>query len=223
MSDDLKLELARGTPLRHSTRYSFQPGIISELQCAQLLYAAGSGFHSDIAPSEPYLPRLSFYCIVAGVQGIEPGIYSYMPGSPYLQLVRSGDSRIQLQQIVSYTGYHNAYHINIHIFPVGEYRKGAHHYGPRWYRIQNMLAGSAIQRLYLAAALLGLGCHTSLAYPIEAVNTLLGLAGGATALAQVLIGPERLAGQYYELRLPALLAEARSEGSQGEPAIEGGQ
>ncbi|WP_069802512.1 SagB family peptide dehydrogenase [Thermogemmatispora onikobensis] len=212
MSDDLGLELARGTPRRHSARYYFQPGLISEQQCAQLLYAAGRALQSDLTPSGSCPPRLLLYCLVAGVHGLDPGIYCYTPGARYWQLVRPGDSRLQLQQIVAHTGYHNVYHINLHIFPVGEYSEGVRRYGPRWYRIQNMLAGSAIQRLYLAAALLGLGCHTSLAYSIEGVNRLLGLERGATALAQVLIAPERLAGQYYELPLAAALAEAWPEG-----------
>jgi SagB-type dehydrogenase family enzyme len=212
LSDDIGLELARGTPLRHSARHYFRPGRISKQQCAQLLYAAGCGLQSDIAPAAPYLPRLLLYCIVAGVQGLDPGIYCYTPSARHWQLVRSGDSRLQLQQMVAHTGYHNVYHINLHIFPVGEYSEGVRRYGPRWYRIQNMLAGSVIQRLYLAAALLGLGCHTSLAYSIEGVNNLLGLERGATALAQVLIAPERLAGQYYEIPLPALPAAALPEG-----------
>ncbi len=212
LSADEGLDLAAGTPLRHSARHYFQPGSISERQCAQLLHAAGRGFQSDIAPPERPLPRLLLYCLVAGVRGLEPGIYCYTPGARHLQLVRPGDRRIQLQQIVAHTGYHNVQHINLHLFPVGAYAEGVRLYGARWYRIQNMLAGSAIQRLYLAAALLGLGCHTSLAYSIEGVNSLLGLGAGETALAQVLIAPERLAGQYYEIALPPLVTEAFSGG-----------
>jgi ABC-type bacteriocin/lantibiotic exporter with double-glycine peptidase domain len=62
-------------------------------------------------------------------------------------------------------------------------------YGARWYRIQKMLAGSAIQRLYLAAALPGLGCHTSLAYSIAGVNRLPGLAGRIPEVAESLQSP----------------------------------
>ncbi|WP_376796034.1 SagB family peptide dehydrogenase [Thermogemmatispora sp.] len=210
MKDDAGLELAAGTPLRHSARHYFQPGSISQQQCAQLLSVAGRPLQSDIAPAAPSLPHLLLYVIAANVRDLDPGVYCYTPGARHLQLVRSGDKRIQLQQIVAHTGYHNVYHINLHLFPVGEYNEGARRYGARWYRIQNMLAGSLIQRLYLAAALLGLGCHTSLAYSIEGVNHLLGLENGATALAQVLIAPERLAGQYYEMPLPAIAAGAWS-------------
>ncbi|MGH3812075.1 MAG: nitroreductase family protein, partial [Pseudonocardiaceae bacterium] len=65
-----------------------------------------------------------------------------------------------------------------------------------------MEAGIIVQRLYLAAAALGLGCHTQLGFHVDEVNELLGLAETSlTALIQVLIAPSHDPGTFYDYKL----------------------
>ncbi len=93
----------------------------------------------------------------------------------------------------------NLHHINLCFFPVANYEPRLAAYGDRRYRVQNREAGIVVQRLYLAAAALGLGCHTQLGFHVDAVNELLGLgATPLTSLIQVLIVPSHDPGTYYD-------------------------
>jgi SagB-type dehydrogenase domain len=197
------LHLAQGSADRHSARHYFLPGAIQEVALSAILEAAARGHTSDRADTETTL-GCQIYCIINNVTGFTPGVYCYQPSSAHLLLRREEDMRVYMQQLVAPMGYNNAYHISIYICLVGRYENGFSVYGNRWYRMLNLEAGMAIQRVYLAAALLGLGCHTSLAYPIEGMDRILQLPAGYTTLAQIMIAPEWIAGQYYEAAVRSL-------------------
>lgn len=197
------LHLAQGSAERHSARHYFLPGAIQKEALSAILESVARSHTSDLADTETTL-GCQMYCVVNNVTGFTPGIYCYQPSSAHLFLQREEDMRVSMQQLVAPMGYNNAYHISIYICLVGHYENGFSIYGNRWYRMLNLEAGMVIQRIYLAAALLGLGCHTSLAYPIEGMDRLLQLPAGYTTLAQMMIAPEWIAGQYYEAAVRSL-------------------
>lgn len=199
LSGEREIRLVEGIDRRRSARQYFQPGAISRWQFTQIVLAAAQGYRNDIDGETAALQHTLLYCAVNNVEGIEPGIYCYAPAEQALIPVREGNVSPHIQHILPGLTNANPSHISLSIFPVGSYEDGFSTSGDRWYRIQNMEAGMAIQRLYLAAATLKLGCHTALAYRVNEADHLLSLAPGLTTLGLVMIAPERVAGQFYEI------------------------
>ena len=191
------LHLAQGGAYRHSARHYFLPGEIREEDLTAILEAAGQGYTSDLSGTATTLSS-QIYCIINAVTGLVPGIYCYQKSSAHLFLQKEEDMRPYIQQLAANMSYNNAYHISVYIFVIGNYEDGFSAYGNRWYRIQNLEAGIVIQRIYLATAILGLGWHTSLSYPVASMDRILQLPTGCSTLAQVMVAPEWISGQYYE-------------------------
>lgn len=195
------LDLLTGLKHRHSARHTFQPGTLSYNQFTRLLQAVGGGYENDLDVRAQILQHTLLYCLVNQVERMEAGVYCYTPATNELILVRAGDLRAEHQTANPYATLQNVYQLSLCLFPVVSYSRGFQVYGDRWYRIQNMEAGLLLQRLALASAALHVGCQLSLAYTVEVTNRLLRLPNDQTALAQVLLAPERSSGQSYELPL----------------------
>ncbi len=199
LSGEREICLVEGIGRRRSARQYFRPGAISRWQFTQLMLAAARGYSNDIDGETAALQHTLLYCAINSVEGIKPGIYCYAPAEQALILVRAEDVCPHIQRILPGLTNANPSHVSLYLFPVGSYEDGFSTVGDRWYRIQNMEAGMVIQRLYLAAATLNLGCHTVLAYRVHEADQLLALAQGLTTLSLVMIAPERAAGQFYEI------------------------
>lgn len=194
------LDLLEGLDRRRSSKGHFRPGTVSGHQLAALLSASMRGYPSDLGHDEPVIRHTMLCCAVHNVEGIEPGVYYYDPTRHTLEQLRAGDIRGELQASITSLMF-NMFQINLCFFPVANYEPRLAAYGDRWYRVQNMEAGIIVQRLYLAAAALGLGCHTQLGFHVDAVNELLGLGESPlTSLIQVLIAPRHEPGISYDYK-----------------------
>ncbi|MGH8895521.1 MAG: SagB family peptide dehydrogenase [Egibacteraceae bacterium] len=195
------LDLLEGLRRRRSSRGFFSPGPLTYEQLAGLLSPSLRGYSSDLGGDESAIRHTMLFCAVHDVDGIDSGVYYYDPVGHTLEQVSAGDVRAELQAAVT-SWMFNLFQVNLCFFPVANYERRLSVYGDRWYRVQNMEAGIIVQRLYLAAAALGLGCHTQLGFRVDAVNTLLGLGDSPlTSLIQVLIAPPHESGRSYEYKL----------------------
>ncbi|MGH3965775.1 MAG: SagB family peptide dehydrogenase [Pseudonocardiaceae bacterium] len=195
------LDLLAGLDRRRSSKGHFSPGTVSRHQLSALLSGSMRGYTNDLGNHESVIRHTMLCCAIHNVEGVDSGVYYYDPARHALEQVRAGDVRAELQAALTSLMF-NLFQVNFCFFPVAHYEPRLAAYGDRWYRVQNMEAGIIVQRLYLAAAALGLGCHTQLGFHVDAVNELLGLAGTPlTALIQVLIAPSHPPGTYYDYKL----------------------
>ncbi len=195
------LDLHAGLDRRRSSKGHFSPGAVSAQQLSALLAGSMCGYASDLGDDESFIRHTMLCCAVHNVEGIDSGVYYYDAARHALEQIRAGDVRAELQAAVTSLMF-NMFQINLCFFPVANYAPRLAAYGDRWYRVQNMEAGIIVQRLYLAAAALGLGCHTQLGFHVDAVNALLGLGEGPlTSLIQVLIAPSCESGNFYDFKI----------------------
>ncbi|MGH3822738.1 MAG: SagB family peptide dehydrogenase [Pseudonocardiaceae bacterium] len=195
------LDLLKGLDRRRSSKGHFRPGPLSRHQLSALLSASMRGYASDLGDDESVIRHTMLFGVIHNVEGIDSGVYYYDPARHALEQVRAGEVRAELQTAITSLMF-NLFQINLCFFPVAYYEPRLAAYGDRWYRVQNMEAGIIVQRLYLAAAALGLGCQTQLGFHVDAVNELLGLGESPlTSLIQVLIAPRREPGTSYDFKL----------------------
>ncbi|HEU5376994.1 MAG TPA: nitroreductase family protein, partial [Ktedonobacteraceae bacterium] len=191
------LALRQALYQRHSAMLYFRRGELTQQQVSTLLLESMRGYTNDLDGQPVMVQHTLLYCVINAVAGISPGIYIYHPEKRALELVQTGDMRAALQGTLTWFS-HNMWNVSLCLFPVADYEQGFVVYGDRWYRIQNMEAGLLIQRLYLAAAALALGCQANLGYQTQRAHELLRLPARYRCLAQLMIAPEARAGQYYE-------------------------
>ncbi|QIZ37405.1 SagB family peptide dehydrogenase [Saccharopolyspora sp. ASAGF58] len=197
-----RIDLLSGLSARRSSMGYFTPADMSLEALSALLAAAAQGYSNDLDQRQRSMQHTILFCAVNRVSGVDPGVYRYRPASADdeagLELVRAGDIGDELQESLLIRLF-NLTHANLCVYPVGDYGAGFEVYGDRWFRMQNMEGGIMTQRLYLAAAALGLRCHASLGYDVRRTNRLLGVDGtGLTSLIQVMIGSGRAPGDFYE-------------------------
>lgn len=185
---------------RHSASGPFLPLPLTVYQLAFLLKASARGYHNDLRRWSPKLQHTLLYCAVNRVKDIASGIYYYHPTNHTLELVWAGDVGEKLQSF-SRDPRRNMRCVSVCIFPVGHFEVGFQALGDRWYRIQNMEAGIAVQRCYLGAAMLELGCRASLGFVEQRTHALLCLPEQWRALIQILIAPEAYSPASYKQSL----------------------
>jgi SagB-type dehydrogenase family enzyme len=193
------LDLLAGRRRRRSSMGYFERGELTLQQIGELLGAAASGYVNDIDGDTRWLHNTALWCVINDAAGLDSGVYRYRPDGHALEQVRADDVRAELQASLL-SAMFNLFHAGMCVYPVGDYQRGFDVHGDRWYRIQNLEAGIALQRLYLAAAALGLRCHANLGYSGELTHKMLGLGDRPlSALIQVMIGAGRDPGDYYEI------------------------
>ena len=193
---DASLNLWQARHKRCSVAGTFRSEALSEEQLSNMLYATQHPSLNDIDGRTELPQHTLLYCIVNHVQNIPPGIYCYQPAKHMLEIISPGEVQQAFQEVLKWSEP-KLFHIGVCLVPVARYQDGFQIYGDRWYRMQNMEAGIVVQRLYLAAAALKLGCRASLGYHVSQMNRVLSLPEGYTSLIQVLIAPERAASHYY--------------------------
>jgi SagB-type dehydrogenase family enzyme len=179
-------DLLTGLHERRSASGYFWPGTLALQQLADLFLLCTQRYASDLDGNSASLQHTLFYCAVHKVEGLEEGIYYYQPEKHSLELVRAGDVCADIQRLQTNLNF-MMNNVNICILQVVCYEDGFQAYGDRWYRIQNMEAGIAIQRLSLAAAALKLECRVSLGFHVQAANALLSLPPDFHCIAEVMI------------------------------------
>jgi hypothetical protein len=165
---------------RGGSAADFRSGCLRRDQLVAVLAAAAAP-----APTDVTAASLSLCCVVTAADGVTPGAYRFDGG----RLVPCGaaDAAIRLMDAVSNLDPRMLLG-GASVFVVGGYDAGVADVGARWYRVVNMLAGMAAQRVYRAAATTGLGARACLGFDVSRVDALLGLPPDQTALVQIMLG-----------------------------------
>lgn len=140
-------------------------------ELSQLLWAAQGvtapqGMRT--APSAGGLYPLEVYVAVGNVEGLNPGIYKYVPSAHSIQRVLDGDVRGELAQ--ASLGQRWVEKAAADIVIAAAYERTTAKYGERGVRYVHMEAGHAAQNLCLQATALRLGVVTVGAFDDERVS-----------------------------------------------------
>lgn len=166
----------RGTPL-------------SLPQLAQLLWAAQGITDRDemrAAPSAGALYPLDVLVVAGSVEGLAPGIYSYLPAQHALVPGRAGDHRLHLATAAN--GQEWLANAPAILLVAGTEERSRWKYGERTARYVHLEAGAAAQNVALQAVTLGLGTVMVGAFDDARVRSLAGLPASATPLCLLPVG-----------------------------------
>jgi len=164
--------------LNRRSRRDFGDSALALAEVSQILWAA-QGITDETglraAPSAGALYPLELYLVVGerGVEGLEEGVYHYLPQSHSLQLTLAGDVRQTLARLSLEQMFIAEAPLSLLI--TGEYERTTKKYGDRGVRYVHMEAGHVAQNVYLQAEALGLGTVTVGAFQDEEIAQALAL------------------------------------------------
>ncbi|ALL02055.1 Nitroreductase [Pyrodictium delaneyi] len=159
-------------PLRHSgvdtlsairlrrSRRSYSPEPLSLLEISTILYHAVGirGWDGDwplrVYPSAGGLQPVEAYLVAERVEGLEPGLYHYIPLTHSLCLLRSGSYMDILSTIA--LGQEHIVEAPAALLITAVYARTASKYAARSYRYIHLDAGTVVQNVYLVAEALKL-------------------------------------------------------------------
>lgn len=164
--------------LKRRSRRSFRDSPLTLGEISQVLWAA-QGITGETglraAPSAGALYPLDLYLVVGkeGVEGLDEGVYHYVPQSHSLEPTLEGDvrqtlARLSLQQM-------SIADAPLSLLITAEYERTTGKYGDRGVRYVHMEAGHAGQNVYLQAEALGLGTVVIGAFQDEEISEALNL------------------------------------------------
>ena len=160
---------------RRSTReYSGEPLTLDEI--SQILWAAQGITHEKrlrTAPSAGGLYPLELYVVVGDVEGIETGIYRYIPNENILLKIVDGDKRSNITDAALGQEWVENAAINIVITAI--YERTTVKYGDRGIRYAHIEVGHTAQNICLQATALNLGVVTVGAFHDDKVIHILNL------------------------------------------------
>lgn len=160
---------------RRSTReYSGDPLTLDEI--SQILWAAQGITHEirlRTAPSTGGLYPLELYVVVGDVEGLEAGVYHYMPTENNLLKTVDGDQRSDIADAALGQDWVEKAAINIVITAIYERTTGK--YGNSGVRYVHIEVGHAAQNICLQATALNLGVVTVGAFHDDKVVQILHL------------------------------------------------
>jgi SagB-type dehydrogenase family enzyme len=160
---------------RRSTReYSGEPLTLDEI--SQILWAAQGITHEKrlrTAPSAGALYPLELYVVVGDVEGIETGIYRYIPNENILLKIVDGDKRSNITDAALGQEWVENAAINIVITAI--YERTTVKYGDRGIRYTHIEVGHTAQNICLQATALNLGVVTVGAFHDDKIIHILNL------------------------------------------------
>ncbi len=166
---------------RRSAR-NFSRGSLSLPQLSRLLYSSSgitgksgkdSGFRA--APSAGALYPIETYVVVFDVDGMDPGIYHYVPSRHKLELVREGNFHNDFISAALYQDM--AGRCDLLYVLTAVFRRVTWKYGDRGYRYAYIEAGAISENIYLQATSLGLTSVLIGAFFDDKVSELIGIDG----------------------------------------------
>ncbi len=171
-----EISLEKALDLRKSTR-SFTDESLTLEEAAQLLWAAQGVNRPEkdyrTAPSAGATFPLEVYLAAGNVDGLEPGVYRYLPLEHKLEKVRSGDPRADLHaQALRQSPVRQAPAV---IAIAGIYERTTGRYGERGKQYVHNEVGHAGQNVQLQSAALDLGSVVIGAFSESGVQQVLGL------------------------------------------------
>jgi len=180
---------------RRSQR-NFQDRAISAEQLSQILWAAygitlpsarpqlRGGFRTT--PSAGALFPLEVFAIVGNVEGIEPGVYRYIPDGH--KIVRIVDRDVRNELMIAALGQRMVGAAPVSVFYSAVFSRSTGRYGERGIRYVYIELGHSAQNVYLQAEALGLGTVAVGAFIDTRVSQILGLPANETPLYIMPIG-----------------------------------
>jgi len=170
---DISVETALAN--RRSHRH-FRDQALSKEQLSQILWAAYGitsprGLRS--APSAGALYPLEIYAVVGAVEGIEPGVYRYIPDGHKIAMVVSGDVRAELSEAA--LGQRMVREAPVSVFYSAVFERTTGRYGERGVKYVYMEVGHSAQNVYLQAEAMGLGTCAIGAFVDGRVREIIGL------------------------------------------------
>lgn len=179
-STDGGISVEKALATRRSQR-SLSGDALTLQELSQLLWS-GQGVTATIqnpprdlrtAPSAGATYPMELYAVVGAVQGLEAGVYRYVPGRHALAVVSRGDVRAALFEAASRQAAVQAAPVTLVLAAV--VARTAARYGERAERYVAIEVGAVGENIYLQAESLGLGTVYMGAYRDDAVKTILGL------------------------------------------------
>ncbi len=161
---------------RRSVR-SYVPGSLALEEVGQLLWSAQGiteerrGFRA--APSAGALYPLTLYLVAGEVEGLEAGVWRYLPAQHAIERVVAGDVRENLSNAALRQDSLASAQVTLAI--AADYDITAMRYGPRAERYVHIEVGHVGQNIYLQAESLGLGTVAIGAFDDNAVAGVLGI------------------------------------------------
>jgi len=173
---DGKVSVEKALNERRTVR-TFKGDPLSRSQLSQLLWAA-QGITDPIggkrsAPSAGALYPLDIYAIIGKtVQGLEEGVYHYLPEGHSISQILRGDRRKEIASVSLWQTWMAEAPV---IFVItAEYKRVASKYGDRGIRYTLIEVGHVGQNLFLQAEALGLGAGIVGAFQDKEVLRILG-------------------------------------------------
>lgn len=178
---------------KRRSRRAFHDELLPLSVLSQILWAAqgitepATGFRA--APSAGATYPLEVYAVVGKVEGLEPGVYHYIPPLHTLEGKVSGDLRADLARACLYQMWIAQAPFSVVIAAV--YERTTSRYGKRGVRYVNMEVGHVGQNIYLQAEALGLGTCAVGAFVDGEIARLLRLPADQEPLYVMPVGRER--------------------------------
>uniref|UniRef100_UPI000AD05A74 nitroreductase family protein n=1 Tax=Streptomyces kanamyceticus TaxID=1967 RepID=UPI000AD05A74 len=170
--------------------YGSRPAPVPPEVLASLFATATAPVRSDLPPA-PSGGRDSVWIagVVRGVPGVPTGAYLYERGAHALVATRGVDAaRAVLYAAKSPMLADECRTATASLVVCGDPRGGIVAYGDRWYRMLNIAAGTAVQRVALAAAAAGLDSHVHCDFDLTGIADALALPAPLTPLVLVTVG-----------------------------------
>lgn len=146
------------------------------------------GVAADCLPPDA-LPLYDQYLIVNGVEGLSPGAYRVHPALQAIELVKAEEFRERAQRLAVQQAYAGDAHVNSYY--LADLDALLEHYGNRGYRVAQLTAALAANRLHLGTHALGLGAVGSTSLDSEVVEFFAPHEAGAAYLFVTVFGKRR--------------------------------
>jgi SagB-type dehydrogenase family enzyme len=194
-AEEGKVSVEEAIKGRRTVRH-FESKVLTLSQLGQVLWAGQgetekAGLRRRAAPSGGALYPLDLYAVVGqgGVQGLQSGIYRYLPESHSLREVSPGDKR----QSVAKAAWGQAWMADAPAILVvtAQYRRITQKYGERGIRYALIEVGHVGENICLQAVALGLGAGLVGAFGDEKLRALLECPAGEDPLYLLPIGYQR--------------------------------
>jgi SagB-type dehydrogenase family enzyme len=173
---------------RRSTRHYDTDVMIGFDLFSTLVDRSIRGFSADCLPADG-LPLYDQYLIVNGVDGLTPGVYRVHPLQRAIELVKAGLFRERAQRLAVNQAYAADAHVNSYYLT--DLDAVLERYGNRGYRVAQLEAALAANRLHLGTHALGLGAVGSTSLDNEVVEFFTPGVSGSSYLFVTVFGKRR--------------------------------
>ncbi|WP_152442494.1 SagB family peptide dehydrogenase [Nocardiopsis kunsanensis] len=183
-------ETGPGSPTVRRTVYGFKSAELDQARFDRLVRAAARSSSADTDSVLP-APTRTVY-VVRRVEGTPPGGYVIDPDTGAPRRTRDGSAVEALVSVAkSPMLVDECRSAPVTVVVAGDLDSGSGVFADRWYRMQNVLAGTVAQSHCLAANELGLHTHVHCDFDVAGMDAVLGLPPRWRALVVITVGEAR--------------------------------